>query len=206
METYLTFSLALAAFWLGACPFAVWIGQYLVKRDIRKYGDSNPGTANVFRAGGIRWGILALVLEMGKGYPFVFLAYSYFHLGPVLVIIIILSAILGHAFSPILRFHGGKALAVTGGALLALPPYQIFICILLMMAIFYIFVKQDAWTVLLSFLCGFIFFLLLTGLSWQTVLILCITLILAIKHKTDLRSLPSIYIKPLHWHRLRKET
>ncbi len=42
--------LALGAFWLGACPFSVWIGRWLLHRDVREYGNGNPGAANVFLA------------------------------------------------------------------------------------------------------------------------------------------------------------
>ena len=31
--------LALSAFGLGACPFSVWIGRWVLGKDIRDYGD-----------------------------------------------------------------------------------------------------------------------------------------------------------------------
>ncbi len=41
------------AFSLGACPFAVWIGQWLLGKDIRGYGDGNPGAARLGIAPGL---------------------------------------------------------------------------------------------------------------------------------------------------------
>jgi len=35
--------LGIAAFWLGACPFSLWVGHWLLGKDIRDYGDGNPG-------------------------------------------------------------------------------------------------------------------------------------------------------------------
>ena len=45
-----TLVLSIAAFWLGACPFSVWIGRWFLDKDIRHFGDGNPGCGNVFRA------------------------------------------------------------------------------------------------------------------------------------------------------------
>jgi glycerol-3-phosphate acyltransferase PlsY len=66
---------AVSAFWLGACPFSVWIGRWVLGKDIRDYGDGNPGAANVFRAGGRKSGCLAVILDTTKGVPFVALAH-----------------------------------------------------------------------------------------------------------------------------------
>jgi glycerol-3-phosphate acyltransferase PlsY len=195
LQAIITFLLAVAAFWLGACPFAVWIGKSLLSKDIRNYGDHNPGSTNVFRAGSVKWGILALLIEIGKGFPFVFLAYSYFELPPVSVIIVALCAILGHAFSPILKFKGGKALAVTGGVILAISPLKIFVIILAFMLLFYLFLEQDSWTVILSFTCTCITLGILQGINWETVLVALILIILIIKHFNDLKFMPRFHFR-----------
>ena len=124
MESLLSVMLAVCAFWLGACPFSLWVGKRFLHKDIRDYGDGNPGTVNVFLAGGRKLGGLALILDVGKGIPFTLIAHAVFQLPQPTVDVIGMCAILGHAFSPFLRFHGGKAVAVTFGVLLALPQYQ----------------------------------------------------------------------------------
>ena len=197
IQILLTFLLAIAAFWLAACPFAVWIGRLLLSKDIRKYGDHNPGTTNVFRAGSVKWGILALLIEIAKGFPFVFLAYRYFELPVISVIIVALCAILGHAFSPILKFKGGKALAVTGGVILAVSPLQMFIIILAFMLIFFLFIDQDSWTVIFSFICTGITMFILKGMNWELLLLALIFVILVIKHFDDLKSPPRVHFKLL---------
>jgi glycerol-3-phosphate acyltransferase PlsY len=199
LEIFLTVVLAVCAFWLAACPFAVWIGRYILSKDIRNFGDGNPGSTNVFRAGSIKWGILALFLEIGKGFPFVFLAFSYFKLTAISVILVALCAVLGHAFSPILKFKGGKALAVTGGVILAISPNFIFLILIAFMAIFFLFVEQDAWTVIFSFTCGCIALGVLQGLNWETILIALILIILVIKHISDLKAMPRFHVKFLKW-------
>jgi hypothetical protein len=51
VEILYTALLIVAAFWLGACPFSLWVGKWLLGKDIRNYGDVNPGASNVLRAG-----------------------------------------------------------------------------------------------------------------------------------------------------------
>jgi acyl phosphate:glycerol-3-phosphate acyltransferase len=200
-----TVLLSLAAFWLGACPFALWIGKLALHCDVRDYGDGNPGATNVFRAGSAKWGIVTLLVELAKGFCFVAIANLLYHLPLMNVMIVALCAILGHAFSPVLRFHGGKALAVTGGALLAMPPFHIFLAIILFMALFYLFVKQDSWIVIMAVTASFIFFLIARGLELESFFILSILLILAIKHFADLKSHPDMTIKPLKWLHIHRQ-
>jgi acyl phosphate:glycerol-3-phosphate acyltransferase len=194
-----TIIVAVAAFWLGACPFAVWIGRLALHRDPRNYGDHNPGTVNVFRAGSVFWGIITLVVEMGKGFILVALTNLVLKLPLAMLMVIALCAILGHAFSPLLKFRGGKALAVTGGTLLAISPLQIFLSIILLLAFFYLFVKEDSWTVIMAVICCFILFLLTRGPGLEALFIFCILLILTVKHFEDLKNHPNITIKPLRW-------
>ena len=74
MEIFYFVTLVVLAFWLGACPFSLWVGKWLLGKDIRNYGDGNPGAVNVFRAGGRKAFVLAMFLDIGKGIPFVFLS------------------------------------------------------------------------------------------------------------------------------------
>lgn len=142
--------LAVCAFWLGACPFSVWTGRWLLGKDIRAYGDGNPGAYNVFRAGGRKAGILAIFLDIAKGTPFVILAYALFKFPDLIVLAVGLSAILGHAFSPILRFKGGKAIGVTFGVLLVLPQHYMLMAFVGFLLLGYLFIEIDAWVVMLG--------------------------------------------------------
>ena len=61
----------------ASIPWAVMIGKIRLKDDIRNYGDKNPGTVNVFRAGSILWGFISAILKFrNQLYPY-FLLYSY---------------------------------------------------------------------------------------------------------------------------------
>jgi glycerol-3-phosphate acyltransferase PlsY len=202
----LYFSLLLVlAFGLGACPFSVWIGKRILGKNIRDYGDSNPGAYNVMRAGG-RWAFaLALVADIGKGVPFVLLAYYYFGLPGAMVMAVGLVAILGHAFSPLLRLHGGKSLAVTAGVMLALPQHEIIISVLVFMLIAFLLIDVDAWRVIFALTAATIYLLITGGLSLEPLFVVCVMAILATKHFEDLRTTkPRLRGKLITWYQTKR--
>jgi glycerol-3-phosphate acyltransferase PlsY len=115
---------SLLAFFCGSLPFSLWIGKLALGRDIRQYGDGNPGMTNVLRAGGKAWGFVAMLLDGFKGAIPVGLAYWLYGLdGPGMALVAI-APVLGHAFSPFLKFRGGKAVATTFGIWTGLTLFQ----------------------------------------------------------------------------------
>lgn len=185
-KMYLTI-LSVSAFLLGACPFSVWIGRIAMHKDIRKYGDGNPGSTNVFRAGSIRWGIVAVILDMIKGMPFIILAKHVYMLGQPDIYIIALAAVLGHAFSPFLGFRGGKALAVFGGTLLALEQWDLVICMMLLLIIGFLFIGNDSITTMFATAGGLCYMLVAQKNLWEICFIACISVLFLYKHYRDLR-------------------
>jgi acyl phosphate:glycerol-3-phosphate acyltransferase len=113
----------LVCFAIGSIPFAV-ISMLGTGIDIRKVGSGNPGFNNVLRVSKAR-AILALIGDLGKGYLAVGLAYRLFHLpgdGVAMGWLYGFGAVLGHCYSPFLRFNGGKGIATSGGVMLVLYP------------------------------------------------------------------------------------
>ena len=196
--------LCILSFCLGACPFSLWIGKYLLKKDIRDYGDGNPGSFNVFRAGGRKTGVLALFLEIGKGVPVVILAHSMFDYTGLSIAAVGISAILGHAFSPLLKFRGGKSLAVTGGVILALQLYHIFLVLLILVFLGFLFIKIDAWTIIFGATGTLIYTITTSGYAWETFFMLCVLIILAIKHINDLHTFPVFEVRVMSYMQTRR--
>jgi glycerol-3-phosphate acyltransferase PlsY len=196
--------LVVLAFWLGACPFSVWIGKWLLGKDIRNYGDSNPGAFNVLRAGGRKAFVLAMFLDIGKGVPFVALAHYHFGLPEVMVMAVGLGAILGHAFTPILRFNGGKALAVMAGVLLALPQHEMFISVVIFMILGVLLIDVDAWRVMFATTATLIYLVVEKGVSLGPLFMLCVIAILAVKHFDDLKTRPRLKGRLITWLQARK--
>lgn len=101
---------------LGSIPSGVWIGKIFYNKDIRNFGSGNMGTTNTFRVLGKKAGIVVLLMDMLKGtltacLPFIFHSNAN-------VMLIGLSAILGHVFPIFAGFKGGKAVATSVGVLL----------------------------------------------------------------------------------------
>jgi glycerol-3-phosphate acyltransferase PlsY len=204
MEATTTFILAVLAFWLGACPFSLWLGRWLMKEDIRRYGDHNPGAYNVFRAGNAKIGILALFLDIAKGIPFVLIAHTVFKLPDPAVYAIGLCAILGHAYSPLLHFKGGRALAVTAGVLLAQPYLDIFLATMLFVFLAFLFNQTNAWTVIFGIMAATLYTATSHDVSWAFLFMLLMLSIIGMKHFGDLKTAPSFTIRPAGWLRARR--
>jgi len=199
MDIVYTALLAVAAFILGAIPFSVIIGRRLLNKDITTYGDGNPGAANVFRAGGQKTGFLALFLDVAKGVPFVFLAYAAFHLSELSIVIVAISAVSGHAFSPFLRWHGGKAIAVTFGVLLALPQHEILLAFMACMVLGFLLIEVDAWTVIFGATGTLAYLAVTKGSSWEVFFMLFLLTILVIKHFEALHTFPRFRGRLFRW-------
>ena len=204
MEVSQAILLAVSAFGLGACPFSVWIGRWFLGKDIRDYGDGNPGAANVFRAGGHKAGYLAAILDIAKGVPFVVLAHSFFGLHEGVVIGVALSAILGHAFSPFLGWRGGKAIAVTFGVLLAFPQHEMLIALVVFLVLGFLFVEIDAWTVIFGATGTLAYLAVTRGSSWESLFMLCVLAILAVKHFEELHTIPGAKGRLVNWLQSRR--
>ncbi len=191
MELLLTALLALAAFLLAAVPFSVIIGRLAIGKDITRYGDGNPGAANVFKAGAHKVvGLLAVVLDVAKGVPLVLLSHALFGLPVLSTVLIAVSAVLGHAYSPFLHWHGGKAVAVTFGVMLGLPQYDVLLAFIIFVIIGFFLIEVDAWKIIFGAAATLAFLLITHGFSWEPLLLLLLASILVVKHYEALHTIP----------------
>lgn len=126
------------AFALGSIPFGLLIARVYGGKDLRKQGSGNIGATNVSRVLGF-WpaGFLTFVLDAAKGSVPILLASpigSRFWMewvgdsGHLLsersLWSVGLLAVLGHCFSPWLKFKGGKGVATGLGAIAILSPWS----------------------------------------------------------------------------------
>jgi|APFre7841882654_1041346.scaffolds.fasta_scaffold17843_6 glycerol-3-phosphate acyltransferase PlsY len=125
----------LGAFVCGSIPFGLLLVKLVGKGDVREHGSGNIGATNVSRVGGKVLGIVTLLLDISKGFLPVFLAKK-MGLGSDLLALMALAAVLGHMFTPWLKFQGGKGVATACGvilaadALLMLLPMGMFVFVL----------------------------------------------------------------------------
>ncbi|MDO4540752.1 MAG: glycerol-3-phosphate 1-O-acyltransferase PlsY [Syntrophomonadaceae bacterium] len=108
------------AFLLGSIPFAYIISWMWTRIDIRTLGSGNVGATNVLRVVGVIPAILTLLCDAGKGVLAVALACNQGDL--TLVALCGIAVVLGHCYSPFLRFKGGKGMATAAGVAVFLMP------------------------------------------------------------------------------------
>src|SRR5262245_14864254 len=113
---------------LGSIPFGYLAGR-LAGIDIRQSGSGNVGATNVVRVLGKLYGYPVFALDVLKGFVAAKISML---LAPglpaewgspeIFGILGGMSSVLGHLYSPWLGFKGGKGVATSAGALLALAP------------------------------------------------------------------------------------
>ncbi len=141
------------AYLIGAIPNGVIIGKLYAGVDVRKHGSGNIGTTNTLRLAGWVPGLIVAVLDIAKGvlgtlvmflclhiattfFPDAFGNYlTYISSGWLYDLAMGLSmliTVIGHIYSPFLRFSGGKGIATSFGGFLMVVPW----CILTSLAAF----------------------------------------------------------------------
>jgi acyl phosphate:glycerol-3-phosphate acyltransferase len=181
--------LTLATFLLSALPFSVWLGK-LRGTDVRAVGDGNPGATNALRAGGWQLGLAVLMLDVSKSAAPVGLAYQILGIRGAGMWAICTAAVLGHAYSPFLKFLGGKALATMLGVWIGLTLWKMPLVLLAMIVLWKLLIRPDGWTVLITIVIGLGFLLVvnpdplfLAVIGFQMVLVVW-------KHRGDLAMRP----------------
>lgn len=119
--------LVIGGYFLGNISGAKVISR-LRHDDITKHGSGNPGSMNMLRTFGFKWGVITLIFDAIKGaipsligfYIFGgdFSAQSYIglYVGG-------LSAVIGHCFPVLYKFKGGKGVACMLGMFAVAEPY-----------------------------------------------------------------------------------
>jgi len=168
--------------------------KLFLKKDVRENTiDKNPGSANAMRRFGKKIGIPVFILEILKGAIPVFVASKLVNPKSVFFSFIMVACVLGHAFSPFMRFKGGKAIAVSYGALLGLVPDSFCVFLLLLLLIFFslvIVVKPYAVRILTVY-TSFIILLVIIKEPWEYVLgAFLIGLVVCLKHIKEIGKKP----------------
>ena len=117
--------LLIACYVLGGIPFGVVVGRVCRGVDIRRFGSGNIGFANALRTLGWAPSLLVFLGDTGKGFCAVGVmkwigGAEHFAHPELWVLGAAVAVMLGHVFSPFLRFRGGRAVLVSFGVLLGL--------------------------------------------------------------------------------------
>jgi glycerol-3-phosphate acyltransferase PlsY len=140
-----------ASYLIGSIPFSYLVVRAGSGADIPHHGSPNVGATNVARTFGKLPGILALVLDMAKGYAAIVVARwlvgrpewpftAHAGGGPLQsrefwIALAGLIAVAAHMYPVWLRFHGGKGVATATGVFLALDPIVVAAAIIVFLLV-----------------------------------------------------------------------
>ena len=114
--------LVLFAYLLGSVPSGVVVARLMGGTDPRSGGSGNIGATNVLRTLGKKAAVITLAGDFLKGVVPVLIVMALVPEGSVFLYLTAGAAIVGHDFSFLLAFKGGKGVATTIGALTVLNP------------------------------------------------------------------------------------
>jgi glycerol-3-phosphate acyltransferase PlsY len=169
---------------LGSIPFGLFLAKLAGLGDLRQIGSGNIGATNVLRTGNKPLAALTLLLDLLKGTVAVWVGS---HFGPYAAMAAALGAFLGHLYPVWLRFRGGKGVATYIGVLLGLywPAALVFCAVWLLVAAA---TRYSSLAALAASIAS-VGTLVVTGQSRLAVLFLLLTVLLYIRHASNIERL-----------------
>lgn len=186
IDTSLIFYL-LGTYLLTSIPFGYIVGKVFGK-DVTKEGSGNIGATNVARTIGKGAGLLVLILDAAKGYIPVHYAFDFFFYNQKAVMLVAITAIIGHCFSIFMGFKGGKGVATGFGVLIALSPLSALIVFLFWLGVFLTSGYVSLASILASSISWVVIYYIEKDL-YISFAALIISLIIVIKHSSNIERL-----------------
>ena len=178
------------SFLSGSLPFSVWLTRIFLGKNVRDYGDGNPGAANVFKAGNNFVGLLVLILDISKAALPVGFSYFNLQIRGFPMFMIATAPILGHMFSPFLAFKGGKAIAATLGVWIGLTIWKTTVPAVITVIICIIFLNSSGWSVIFAMIAILFTLILWSPTALFFLIWLATTFLLAWTHRKELKQPP----------------
>lgn len=135
------------SYFIGCFNFAVLIGHFKHK-DIRHEGSGNPGTMNMTRTLGLKFGAINFFCDVAKGGIPALVGWlifkDYYFYGTTFLVsdfaryFFGLMVIIGHVFPVTMKFKGGKGIASTMGLFLFAIPCDMWWYVFIAVAIYFI--------------------------------------------------------------------
>ena len=145
-----TFLLIIAAYLVGSIPSGYVVARYVAGIDIREYGSGNVGASNVIAHVGRFTGIAQGLLFDGiiKGYAPIMLGRHVLEVDLWAQCAAGIVAIVGHNWSPFIRFTGGRGVASSMAVTLALNFWIEMFVMGVISAVGILFIARDTgfWT------------------------------------------------------------
>ncbi len=130
----------LFAYLVGSFPTSIVVGRMTRRIDIREHGSKNAGGTNAFRVLGWKAGLFVAMVDILKG-VLATLLIAKIRVDPLMLdyelvqIIAGTSAVIGHVWTVLAKFKGGKGVATGAGLIIALFPWASLICFIIFAAL-----------------------------------------------------------------------
>lgn len=119
---------------LGSIPFGYYMGK-MYGVDVKKQGSGNIGFTNVWRLTSPAPALIVLFFDAAKGWLAIYYGYSVG--GEKLALAGAIASILGHMFTFLLNFKGGKGVATGFGICIYIDPMMTIIAVLIFLIVVY---------------------------------------------------------------------
>jgi len=188
--------LVIGSYLLGSIPFGYLAGR-LVGIDIRQAGSGNVGATNVVRVLGKGYGYPVFALDVLKGFAAAKISMlmapgrpQEWNSPEIFGILAAISSVLGHLYPPWLKFKGGKGVATSAGALLALTPIATLIGVAIWIIVFWL----TGYVSLASVIAAVVLPIVILFLSWHQNKPLfyfsaCVAAVVVWRHRSNLSRL-----------------
>lgn len=117
-----------ASYALGCLTAAYYLARWRLGTDLRNEGSGNLGARNAGRVLGRVGFAVVFLWDAAKGFVAVYVA-DRIGAGPGLAVAALVAVALGHTWPAQLGFRGGKGIAVSAGAILALDPLALVLLV-----------------------------------------------------------------------------
>lgn len=185
----------LAGYGCGSLPFGLWLGRALRGVDVRTLGSGNLGATNVYRTLGPAVGVPTLLLDIAKGalpvllLPRLPLARAFPGGAEWCAIAAGIAAVLGHVFTFLAGFRGGKGVATSVGVMLGLAPaaFGVFVAVFVVAVAVTRYISVGSTLGALAF-AGAVAWT--RGLRTPTFVLACVlALVIVVRHRDNYRRL-----------------
>lgn len=132
--TNINVSFYILAYFAGGIPFGLLLAKKFADIDVRQSGSNSIGATNVLRvlkeqnpSLAKKLAVATLILDALKGMVVLLVANNIFALSEATLWMIAVLSVLGHCYSPFLKFEGGKGVATGFGVMLFMLPLETII-------------------------------------------------------------------------------
>ncbi len=187
--------LIVVAYLVGSLNSAILVCKAMKLGDPRDEGSGNPGATNVLRVAGKKPAALVLTVDILKGLLPVLVAAILGVSGSALACVA-LAAVVGHMYPLFFKFQGGKGVATTFGAILALSPFIGVIAVVVWGVVVFV-TKYVSLASLIAIILALVFTLFSNPAYFLPML--AITVLVVLRHKENIARLKTGTENKISW-------